>query len=203
MIYWRIENSIGYIKIESANKNAVGVDDLSRLIALLENDALVCKGIVISGTDYSFCSGLDLSEDLNSLMQLLDKTLYLLHNLPIPVVCALNGHAIGAGFLIMCCADYVVSLTNDRAKFGLPELLHGITISDLMYSILLNKLHKSSVQKLLFSFELINVNELVKLGLVNKECDTVEMLLKTSSDYILRIEKHNMEAFIKTKKLFL
>ena len=37
MIHWRVENNIGYIKIESPNKNALGVEDLSRLIKLLES----------------------------------------------------------------------------------------------------------------------------------------------------------------------
>ena len=203
MIHWRVENNIGYIKIESPNKNALGVEDLSRLIKLLDNDVHDCRGIIITGSGYSFCSGLDLSEDLNHLLQLLDKVLSLLHNLSMPVVCALNGHAVGAGFLIVCCADYIVSVKNDRAKYGLPELKHGITITDFMFSVLLNKMHKSSVKKMLFSLELVDANELSKLGLLNKVCNTNESLLKESSDYILKLENHSLEAFIKTKQLFL
>lgn len=200
MIYWRIENNIGYIKLESSNKNALGVEDLSMLITLLDNDVPLCRGVIITGSGYSFCSGLDLSNDLVILIQLLDKVLYLLHNLPIPVVCVLNGHAIGAGFLIMCCADYIVSVKNDRAKFGLPEVSLGISITQIMNVVLTNKLHNSFISNLLLSSKLINFEEFRELGVINNIYETYELMMADISSYLNRDEV-SLRAYKDNKQL--
>ena len=43
-----------------------------------------------------------------------------------PVICAVNGYAIGAGFEILLCADFIVAA--DHAAFWLPETSLGATI---------------------------------------------------------------------------
>ena len=200
MIYWRVENNIGYIKFETSNKNTLGVEDLSRILTILDNDVPLCRGVIITGSGYSFCAGLDLSNDLVILMQLLDKVLYSLHNLPIPVVCALNGHAIGAGFLIMCCSDYIVSVKNDRAKFGLPEVSLGISITQIMNVVLTNKLHNSIISNLLLSSKLINFDEFRELGVINKICETYEFMQDDIFSFLDR-DDVSLRAYKENKQL--
>lgn len=203
MIHWKIVNSIGYIQIDSPNKNALGLEDLCRIQAILEKEIILCKGVIITGTGYSFCSGLDLSGNIDELINLLDDVLSLLYSLSIPYVCALNGHAIGAGFLMMCCADYIVSVENDKAKFGLPEVSLGIVITKLMYIVLLNKLHKSSIRKLLLSFKLVNLDALCKLGMIDEMCCGNESLLERANNYIFKIDANNFDTYKECKQLFL
>ena len=43
---------------------------------------------------------------------------------PVPVICAVNGPAIGAGVVVASCADIIIA--SETATFSLPEILVGV-----------------------------------------------------------------------------
>lgn len=199
MIHWSKINDIGYITFDSKNKNALSYTDLCSLKDILENDTLTCNGLIITGTNYSFCSGLDLSSDnVSILLPLFENVLSLLNSLPIPVVCALNGHAIGGGLLILCCSDYIIGLKNEKAKYGLPEITLGIPMSKKMLIILFNKLPTSFVEQMLYTGSLYNQETLSKYTHLNL-VESKENLMIESEKIINKIAK--LEVFRRTKFL--
>src|SRR5271155_632129 len=92
------------------------------------------RGILITSAKKSFLSGADinvLSEICNRpAATLIDfslengKALTALEDMPVPVVAAINGYALGGGLEVALCADYRI-LASD-GQVGLPEVSFGI-----------------------------------------------------------------------------
>jgi enoyl-CoA hydratase len=64
-------------------------------------------------------------EDQREFLGLLNPVIATLYSLPIPVVGAINGHAVAAGFILALTTDYRVGATGD-AQLGLTEARVGI-----------------------------------------------------------------------------
>jgi enoyl-CoA hydratase/carnithine racemase len=86
------------------------------------------RAIRIRGNGRSFCAGRDISEAPTEqdlvLVQAVAKSI--VEN-PKPVIAAVHGWAVGAGFEWMLCADIVYA--SEDAKFGLPEASIGVFVT--------------------------------------------------------------------------
>ena len=152
MIHWEIQEGVGVIKFDSPRGNMLGIDDLRHLDFLLSERPSDIRALVLTGENRSFCAGVTVDETNPALsFRLLDEVLLKLYSLDIPLVVALSGHAIGAGFLMLCCADYAVSTDNERMKFGLPEINIGLGLDEMMLCLVSGSLPDSTVKKLLYS----------------------------------------------------
>jgi enoyl-CoA hydratase/carnithine racemase len=115
-----------------ATRNALGgglVDRLLATLAALEDDRGV-RAVVLTGTPPGFCSGSDLKE-----LAALPADAAVRHeartgaaaraiaHLGMPVVAAVEGFALGGGFLLATACDVVV--TADDARWQLPEVRLG------------------------------------------------------------------------------
>lgn len=168
MIHWNITNNIGTITFDSPRGNLLSIDDLSLLKDILWYNLENVNGLILTGKNRSFCTGLNVDEkDPLYSFQLLDELMLRLYSLDIPVYIALTGHAIGAGFLFLCCADVVIAYDNDRMKFGLPEINLGLGIDDMMYSLLSANLPFQLIKKMIFSGRYISCHQLESYGIVN------------------------------------
>ena len=87
-------------------------------------------GVILTGAgERFFCAGGDINEVSDhglaiSRMRDFHGLLCQLEQYPRPLVCAVRGYAVGAGFEIVLHADYVVSAPQSR--FGFPEINHGL-----------------------------------------------------------------------------
>jgi enoyl-CoA hydratase len=95
-------------------------------------DAGRARAIVFTGTGDCFSAGLDLKrvpryrpEEQREMVSALNRTLATLYACPVPVVGAVNGHAIAGGLIFALAADYRVG-TNAPCKLGLTEVRVGI-----------------------------------------------------------------------------
>lgn len=88
--------------------------------------------VVISGSgDRAFCAGADLSEltgldvaGAHALLQRGQRVMSMIEELPVPVIAAVDGYALGGGFeLALSCP---IILASDRSRFGLPESKLGL-----------------------------------------------------------------------------
>ena len=94
------------------------------------------KVVILTGAGKIFMGGSDLGEianfqDRKSCIEYMDtiRNAYLaVKYCKYPVICAVNGAAIGAGFAFAACCDLVVAA--EGAKFGLPEARLGIVAAD-------------------------------------------------------------------------
>lgn len=86
-----------------------------------------CQGVVLTGTGETFCSGADLKEMSETGLAIPPKNFVptLGRNVPNtkPVIAAVNGYALGGGFLLAQQCDLAVAAEN--ATFGMPEVRWG------------------------------------------------------------------------------
>src|SRR3954471_17767498 len=98
--------------------NALTVEMAAALAAALD-DAVAdktCRAILLTGAGRGFCAGQDLTEiigaspaDLDRLLAHYHPLILKIRTLPIPVVCAVNGVAAGAGANLALACDIVIA----------------------------------------------------------------------------------------------
>ncbi len=82
-----------------------------------------------------------------------------------PVICAVNGYAIGAGFEILLCADFIVAA--DHAQFWLPETSLGV-LPDIGSFVLPKILPKVIANEVLYGGRRFDAQDCLRWGLVNE-----------------------------------
>src|SRR5438477_7960846 len=122
-----VESFAGYRRItlnRPERLNALTVEMAAALAAALD-DAVAdktCRAILLTGAGRGFCAGQDLTEiigaspaDLDRLLAHYHPLILKIRTLPIPVVCAVNGVAAGAGANLALACDIV--LAGEGASF--------------------------------------------------------------------------------------
>ncbi|KRB85292.1 enoyl-CoA hydratase [Sphingomonas sp. Root710] len=84
---------------------------------------------------------------------------------PRPVLCAVNGYAVGGAMELLLHSDYVVA--SDTARFGFPEINHGLLPAAKGIRQAVNRLGRRAAERLLYSGELISSEKARDIGLVD------------------------------------
>lgn len=93
------------------------------------------------------------------------SALGLLERLEMPVVCAVNGDAVGGGAELCLFADYRVAVS--RARLGLPEVNHGLLPAARSIQQAVRVLGLREARRLLLEGMLIGADEAARIGLVD------------------------------------
>jgi len=109
-------------------RNALNLE-LCRTIHAAVDDAVDAgaRVIVVTGQGTAFCSGADLGGVYGP--EFLDALYGMLHHLaklPVPLIAAVNGAAIGAGTQLAIACDLRVA--DERATFGVPTARNGLAV---------------------------------------------------------------------------
>lgn len=199
MIHYEIKDRIATIAIEADGRNAVGVEDMQRMTRCLQDAEEKADGIVLTGKNQALCSGLALQtgegakskeEQFEVLAPELDNVLRTMINSKLPVVCALTGHAIGAGMLMLAASDCVLALDNPKAKFGLPEVMLDLRISPLMGQVLQKRFTKVQITRMLTAEAFCKLDQLQAWDAVEGTYTTEEELMEAAYAYVKRIAPH-------------
>lgn len=120
-----------------------------------------------------------------------------IETLPIPVIAAVNGFALGGGCELAMSCD--IRLASDNAKFGQPEVGLGITAGFGGTQRLARIVPVGIAKELLYSAKTIDAAEAHRIGLVNSVC-TQEELLPAAEKLASKIAKQAPIAVRATKK---
>lgn len=156
--------------------NALNSDTLTELSSALDEvsqDAGV-KAVILTGSgSKAFVAGADISQmkDFNSLQgrrfaQLGQAVFRKIELLPQPVIAAINGFALGGGCELSMACD--IRLAAENAKFGQPEVTLGLTAGFGGTQRLPRLVGTGIASELLFTGDIIDVQEAYRIGLVNK-----------------------------------
>lgn len=177
------------LEIDNPPSNALGEPLRRRLEAELdriEADHSV-RAVVLTGRGKGFCSGDDLraaatrgGEDLGGLGQfgrMLDKV----ESLRVPVIGAINGHAVGGGLELALCCD--IRLAAAEARF----LAAGVNVG-LMASVyrLPRLVGTAAAASMILTGSAIDAARALNIGLVAEVCPR-EQLLGAALDLARRI----------------
>ena len=140
------------------------------------------RGIVLTGAGAkAFVAGADIAAMANMTEQeasefarqghaLGDK----LASLPIPVIAAVNGFALGGGCEVALACDFIYA--SEAARFGQPEVKLGVIPGFGGTQRLLRRVGLSRALELCMSGAIIDANEALRIGLVNRVCKPEELL---------------------------
>jgi crotonobetainyl-CoA hydratase len=95
-----------------------------------------------------------------------------------PVICAVNGLAIGAGFEMLLRADFIIAA--EHARFMLPEVRIGIA-PDVATFMLPKLLPRQKALEILMTGRQFSAHELASLGLINEVVPADQLMERASA----------------------
>lgn len=129
--------------------------------------------LIITGEGRAFVAGADISEMVSKdSMQGLAfgkfgaEVFRAIEQLPIPVIAAVNGFALGGGCELAMACDLRIAST--KAKFGQPEVGLGIIPGFSGTQRLPRLVGPAKAKELVYTGEVIRADEALRIGLVNK-----------------------------------
>ncbi len=174
------EEGIGTITLNRPEAmNALGGGMRQEILAALETavgDPEV-KVIVITGAGKAFCAGGDVKEFVSGTTRAeatlrvdqrptRDKAVLLIQSTGKPVIASVNGVAAGGGCNLALACD--MRIASDRARFGQTFVRRGV-LPDWGGMWLMPRLvGYAKAAELIFSGEVIDAQEALRIGLVNK-----------------------------------
>jgi 2-(1,2-epoxy-1,2-dihydrophenyl)acetyl-CoA isomerase len=192
---------------ESLNALSDGIrlgllDALARLGA---DNAIGC--IVLTGAGRGFCAGGDVKtmgdrsargfEERATGIMRSGRVAMLMHNTPKPIIGMINGVAVGAGLSMAAACDLRVAARS--ARFGTGFIKIGLS-GDWGGTWTLTRLvGTAKARELFFTGDMIDADEALRIGLVNKVADDAD-LLETTITLARRIASMPRVALGYTKK---
>jgi enoyl-CoA hydratase len=177
------QGSVALLRMESGKVNAIGPAFLAEFGRLLDGvgDA---GAAVLTGQGSTFSAGLDLpalidldQAGMRAFMQQFNALMLRIFELPIPLVAAINGHAIAGGCVLALQAD--LRLVADRdARIGLNEAQLGIGLPAAVLETLRCQVPASSLSPIAIEGRLFSPREALQLGLVHEVVPEAELLEK-------------------------
>lgn len=174
---YAVENGVAWVRFTRPEiHNPLDAElrgDLLEAVARVRDDASV-RAVVLTGGAGTFCAGGNLhalkehadagpaywQQRIQSGLRLTDDLL----NLGRPIIAAIDGPAIGAGFALALCADMI--LASPRAKFAMAHLKLGL-VPDLGAIYLLPRIvGLQRAKELVFSTREVGPDEAQRLGIV-------------------------------------
>ncbi len=148
---------------------------------IAENEDI--RVLILTGAgEKSFVAGADIKEivtfdalDAKSFAQTAQSTINKFENLPIPVIAAVNGFALGGGCEIALACDFIYA--SENAMFGLPEVNLGLIPGMGGTQRLPRLTGKNMAKEMIFTGKMISASEAEKIGIVNMVCSQ-ELLME-------------------------
>jgi enoyl-CoA hydratase len=168
--------------------NGALLAEFSRALDEIAADEDIRVLILTGAGDKSFVAGADITE-LATFDSLKAKAfarkghdiINKLQALPIAVIAAVNGFALGGGTEIAIACDFIYA--SENAKFGQPEINLGVVPGFGGTQRLPRLIGTNMAKELIFTGKMISAEEALKLGLVNKvvpQENLMEEVMKTA-----------------------
>jgi enoyl-CoA hydratase len=181
------KDNIAIVKINRPDKmnalNSQTMSEIKSAFTELKSDSEIFVVIVTGSGEKAFVAGADIAE-LHKLDVITGKTFAengqdifnLIENLDKPVIAAVNGFALGGGCeLALACH---IRVASENAKFGQPEVNLGIIPGYGGTQRLTRLINSGRAMEYILTGDMIDANEALRLGLVNKVYSQAELMNK-------------------------
>ena len=162
--------------------NAALKTELATAIARAANDPAV-RAVLLTGAGRSFCAGGDIKEmnpaagpeaTKRKLDAILGSVLAPLATLKKPVIAAVNGHAVGAGFNLALACDMIVAA--DTAVFSQIFVRVGLVPDSGGLYFLTRVVGLNRAKELCFTGRDVSAAEAAQMGFVNRVVPAAELM---------------------------
>ena len=162
------------------------------------------KVLVITGEGKAFVAGADIAEMVNmdfkkacSFSTIGQKTFLRLEKMPIPVIAAVNGFALGGGCEFAMACDFRIA--SSTAKFGQPEVSLGLIPGYAGTQRLSRLSGLGNALFMILSGEMITAEEAYHIGLVQKIFPP-ETLMEEVMKIARKIAMNGSHAIVRAKE---
>src|SRR5438270_14052138 len=194
------------LRMRAGKANAMGPAWLERMEALLDEAlAARARALVITGYEAFFSAGLDLptldgldDRAMGSFMSGFSRTMLRIFELPMPVVAAVNGHAIAGGCVLALQADVRVG-ARAELRMGLNEVQLGIALPAVVLETLRAQVPPQSLLPIALEGRLFTPQEANALGLLH-ELVPPDRLEQRATERALELGALPLDAFAAVKR---
>lgn len=166
MSFVAIDDHDGVIVLTLARPPANALDPalVTELLAALEQLGRDRpSAVVLAGSGGFFSGGADLrvvpelsADEQAQMVRDVNKLYSGWHEFPLPVVSAVNGHAVAGGLVLALCGDYLVA--SSSARYGLTEVKVGIPFPSAAMGVVQAELPPPVVRRLALGAGLIDAS---------------------------------------------
>lgn len=184
-------------------RNAIDLETVKALHAVCDELERMPRILILCGSDGVFASGADIAELLqrsrDEALQGINSRLFdRLAHLPMPVIAAVDGWALGGGAELAYAAD--IRIASERARFGNPEPSLGIVAAAGATWRLPRLVGEPLAKEMLLVGRIIDAQEALAAGLVSA-VHAPEMLDAAADAVADRIASQDPLAIRHTKRL--
>ncbi|HSM19523.1 MAG TPA: enoyl-CoA hydratase/isomerase family protein [Hyphomicrobiales bacterium] len=200
-----VENHIAVVTLDRPPVNAQTRETREELIHIFDtlSDRDDVRVVVLTAAGKAFCAGADIKERVDMVHQpgdyirhnrLARECFYAVTDCTKPVIAAVNGPAIGAGFVLMLSAD--IMLASENAFFVMPEIDVGLACGARQ---IMEHFSKSRTRAMYFTGRRYPAAELYRLGVI-EACLPPDKLMDEAMSYAREIAAKSPIAVQKIKK---
>ena len=173
-----------YVAVATLNRppvNAINAEMRDRLIEIFDEatDRSDIRVVVLTAQGKVFSAGADLKQRPDAAKpgsywhhnRITRETGNSIKECAKPVIAAVNGAALGAGFGLMAACD--IMMASETAVFGMPEIDVGLAGGAAMLNQFFSK---SFVRRLMFTGDRLPASELHRLGIIDSVWPTDQLL---------------------------
>lgn len=179
------KDDIGILTVNRPDKlNAISnelTSEFSSLLYELEKDDKLRVLVITGAGDKAFVAGADIQElvDRDARMgrrvsRERQEIFSRIENLPVPVIAAVNGYALGGGLELALACN--IRVCSEKAQFGAPEVKLGIIPGDGGTQRLPRLVGLGRAMEMILTGEFIDAQEAYRIGLVNKVVPLEELM---------------------------
>ncbi|MEW6296929.1 MAG: enoyl-CoA hydratase-related protein [Thermodesulfobacteriota bacterium] len=189
-ILFERDGAVGVLKINRPKSlNALNPATLHEIAACLDElrrDQTIRCLIITGEGDRAFVAGADIAAmvTMNALEGKRFSALGLgvlrqLEELPIPVIAAVNGFALGGGTELALACDLIIAA--EKAKFGQPEINLGVIPGFGGTQRLARRIGLPRARELIYSGDMIDAETALRYGLVNKVVPSADLMAEATA----------------------
>jgi enoyl-CoA hydratase len=204
MIERETEDGILTLRLAHGKASAMDVELLEALGRELDA-AADARAVILTGTGGIFSAGVDLYRILDGGAAYVDRFVPLLSTfvralfaLPVPVVAAVNGHAIAGGGVMTLAADYRL-MAEGNGRIGVPELLVGVPFPAAALEAVRFAVPRHRLQALVYTGRTLAPHDALAEGLLD-EVVPADALLGRAREVATQLASLPPEVFRATKE---
>ncbi len=166
--------------------NPATVREIGVCVEAVRQDSSIRCLIITGSGDRAFVAGADISAMVT--MGVIEGKAFSAHglgvmrsleNLPIPVIAAVNGFALGGGTELALACDLIIAA--DKAKFGQPEINLGIIPGFGGTQRLARRIGLPRARELIYSGDMIDAETAYRCGLANKVVPLADLMTEAKA----------------------